>query len=97
MQSNHPVVDPVRHLAPGPVPAPAVARVHRPVLHLVCRPVKDRANLPVLFLVRRPVLHPVLLPVLARAPFLVEFPVLLPVLARLQPQFHTQRKSQWLA
>jgi hypothetical protein len=45
------VMDPVCHLAPGPVAAPAVNRVPLPVLSLLCRRVKDRVNLPVLFLV----------------------------------------------
>jgi hypothetical protein len=75
-------MDPVCHLAPGPVAAPALARVPLPVLSLVCRRVKDRMNLPVLFLVRYPVAGPVLLPVLARALILVQLPVFLPVLAR---------------
>jgi hypothetical protein len=36
-------VDRLRHLlALGPVPVPAVARVHLPVLYLLIRPVKDR-------------------------------------------------------
>jgi hypothetical protein len=71
-------VDPVLHLAPGPVLAPAVAQVHLRVLlqvllQVFC-PLQDRVHLhlPVLSLVRRRVVRPVLPPVLTRALLLVQ-------------------------